>query len=600
MIIQAHLDELEHAGLIRLASAMRDVEYLFRHGLIQEAVYSTLLRQQRRAWHLAAGEALEHLTAINSPGAEALAPVLAQHFSIAGDTGRALIYFTRAADAAFERYALAEAGDYYAQALGLATGEQVPYEPEPVKHLATRLGLTLELRSQFEAALRHYEALEGHARQQGDLALELAMLLEQAKIYATANRTQDPARSQALLERAAPLAERVGDHATEARLLWTLMLQNLMRGGDPQERLDYGERALGLARAHDLREQLAFIYQDMFYAYGGLLRWNDTRHALEQACRLWTELNHPVGLCESTGRLAIVSMLTGDLGQALALADKAHQIATRIRSPDMQALSHAFVGLMHAEHGDYGRAITLAEAAVEHGTDSGNVTVMTGSRAELGLAYAELGDLQRGLALARAAHAFAQTHIRLLNGWSGGVLARLQVLAGDLPAAAATLAELQPVQAYLRQAGFMAMIWVQRALAEAELALAQGQAGHAASVAAEAAATATNSGMRFRVPDLLLVRARALRAQGRLAQARSDLQAARLEAIALDSRRMQWRILAALAEIEAGTGQPDAARQWRRQAQTLIGYIAEQAPAGLRASFLAQPEVRAVVIDRDE
>ena len=595
--LRHHLTHLEQAGLIRAAAGPPELEYLFRHGLIQDATYSTLLKQQRRTWHLAVGTVLEALLppagAVDT--AAALAPVLAQHFAVAGDDPRALRYFTQAAGAAFERYANAEAGDYYARALALAIGAGVPYDAEQVRRLAVRLGLTLEFRSQFEAALRHYEAMDALAHRHADRALELAALLERAKIYSTANLSYDPERSRLLLEQAAPLADSLGDHATEARLYWTLMLQNTMRGGDPQERLAYGERSLAVARELNLREQLAFTYQDLWFAYGSLGRWNQTRAVLLEAQRLWRELEHPVGQCEVALRLSLTAMLLGDYAESLSVAAEARQIAESIHSLDMQALSHAFVGLVHAEHGDYAQAISLTEAALALGAATGNVTVLVGSQADLALAFGELGAPERGLPLAHAALALAESQFPLLAAWPTAVVARLHLRRGQVEQAAATLAALPPYQELQRRAGFMAPMWLNVALAEGELALAQGQAARALSLMTELAGHLQAIGLRFRLPDVLHLKAQATLAQGRLAQARSDLQAARLEAIALGSSRIHWRLLAALAALETHTGQPDQAKIWRRQALRIIESIAQKVPEGeLRQLFLNQRDVKSV------
>ncbi len=596
-MLRDHLAHLEAAGLIRETASQPQLEYLFRHGLIQDAAYNTLLKQQRRAWHLAAGEVLEGLLApAGAPDtADLLAPGLAHHFAVAGDDQRALRYFARAADAAFERYANAEAGDYYARALALATRAGVAYEAVTVRHLAIRLGLALELRSQFEAALRHYEAMDELAHRHADRALELAALLERAKIYSTANLSHDPERSRLLMEQAATLADRLGDHATQARLYWTLMLQNSMRGGDPAERLAYGERSLAVARELGLREQLAFTHQDLFFAYGGLGQWDQTRGTLLEAQRLWRELENPAGQCEAAVRLAMVAMFVGEYAGSLAIADEALHIARSIASDDMQALSHAFVGLIHAEHGDYAQAVTLTEAAMALGATTGNVTVLAGSQADLGLAYGELGAPERGLPLAQAALTLAESQFPLLVGWPTAAVARLHLMRGDNAHAEATLAALPPYQEFQRRAGFIATMWLNVALAEGELALAQGQAARTFTLMTEVAESMQATGLRFRLPDVLHLRAKARLAQGHLAQARSDLQSARLEALALNSRRMQWRILAALAEIEAQSGQADQAENWRRQARRVVQGIAEKVlTAELRQAFLAQADVQAL------
>ena len=592
----AQLGRLESAGLIQLAATQPELEYVFRHGLIQEATYSTLLKQQRRAWHQACGEVLESLLSEAAADVtEALTPALAEHFSIAGDQARAARYFVRAADAAFDRYANTEAGDYYAKALAI-TANRMPYSPADVKHCALRYGRTLELRSQFEAALQHYETTEALARRHGDHTLELATLLERATILSTANLSYDPERSRALLEQAAALAERTGERATQARLHWTLMLQNTMRGGDPDERVTHGERALAIARELGLREQMAYTHQDLWFGYAGRGQWTQTRETLLEASRLWRELAHPVGECEATLRLSQVAMLAGDYEESLALTAEGYRIAEAIHSDDMRALSHAFVGLIHAEHGQYDEAVRLTEAAIDLGGTTGNVTVLIGSQADLALTLGELGAVDRGLPFARAALALAEGQFPLLNSWPAATVARLCLMAGDTTQAARLMADVPSFQDVQRRAGFLAYMWLHVALAGGELALAQGHLARAVTLMTEVAASLQTMGLRFRLPDILHLRGQALAAQGRLAQARSDLQAARLEAIALNSRRTLWRILASLAEIEAQTGQHQQAEALRRQAVSILETIADHAPSPeLRRSFLAQPNVHKIV-----
>ncbi|MFQ5593143.1 MAG: hypothetical protein ACE5HA_03240 [Anaerolineae bacterium] len=71
---------------------------------------------------------------------------------------------------------------------------------------------------------------------------------------------------------------------------------------------------------------------------------------------------------------------------------------------------------------------------------------------------------------------------------------------------------------------------------------------------------------------------------------------ARAEAEAMGARRMLWQILAALAEIEGQRGRMAEAENLRAQAREVIAFIADHTGTSeLRASFLAQPEVHAVL-----
>jgi predicted ATPase len=97
--VRRQLGELEQASLIRLADSLPELAYVFRHALIHDSAYESLVRADRRRVHLLTGEALEALYAGRDRPAE-LAPQLARHFEEAGDDARALRYYTLAGDAA--------------------------------------------------------------------------------------------------------------------------------------------------------------------------------------------------------------------------------------------------------------------------------------------------------------------------------------------------------------------------------------------------------------------------------------------------------------------------------------------------------------------
>src|SRR5262249_18478905 len=167
--LQSQLHLLEQTGLIRLAASLPELEYQFRHALIQDSAYRTLVRADRRRVHQAAGEALEALLAGTDPSAE-VASQLARHFQEAGDNARALRYHTQAGDAALARYANAEAVAAYEAAL--AAAEKLPEGQKPSvatwQHLFEARGRALELMSRFEEAAANYQAMTARAEALAD------------------------------------------------------------------------------------------------------------------------------------------------------------------------------------------------------------------------------------------------------------------------------------------------------------------------------------------------------------------------------------------------------------------------------------------------
>src|SRR5262245_29902912 len=110
------LDTLESKGLIKLATVRPELEYLFRHALVQDAAYGSLLKQERRELHGRVGEALEDLFPDRR---DELAPVLAMHFEQAGERDRAIDYFVEAAEHAVRQHAIHESFGAYDRAATL-------------------------------------------------------------------------------------------------------------------------------------------------------------------------------------------------------------------------------------------------------------------------------------------------------------------------------------------------------------------------------------------------------------------------------------------------------------------------------------------------
>ncbi len=116
MTTKTELGTLEASGLIQIAAVQPELEYLFRHALVQDAAYSSLLKQDRRALHQLAAESL--LTVYPERKRE-LAAVIAMHFDQAGDLAHAAEQYASAGEHALERFAQREAVNFFKRAIEL-------------------------------------------------------------------------------------------------------------------------------------------------------------------------------------------------------------------------------------------------------------------------------------------------------------------------------------------------------------------------------------------------------------------------------------------------------------------------------------------------
>ena len=114
--LQAALDQLGDAGLLFCRGTAPHASYLFKHALVQDAAYSTLLRGRRQELHAGVAAALEgHFADL----VERQPELLAHHLTAAGDTERAVDQWLRAGRYAAARLAYLEAIAHFEQGLGL-------------------------------------------------------------------------------------------------------------------------------------------------------------------------------------------------------------------------------------------------------------------------------------------------------------------------------------------------------------------------------------------------------------------------------------------------------------------------------------------------
>ena len=156
------LDSLLAAGLLFRQGIPPHATYLFKHALVQDAAYTTLLRNPRRALHAGIADAIEnHFLYI----AENQPELLARHCTEAGLIEKAASLWGKAGERSLRRSALVEAMEQLTRALGqIATLPSTPaLRRERIKLQVALLNPLLHVKG--------YAALETKA------AAELALLL---------------------------------------------------------------------------------------------------------------------------------------------------------------------------------------------------------------------------------------------------------------------------------------------------------------------------------------------------------------------------------------------------------------------------------------
>ena len=139
--LQAALDQLGESGLLFCRGVPPHSTYLFKHALVQDAAYSTLLRGRRQELHARVAAALE---AYFSNLVERQPELLAHHLSAAGDTVRAVDQWLKAGQRAAGGLAHVEAIAHFERGLGLlASLPDTPARDTREIELQLALGVSL-------------------------------------------------------------------------------------------------------------------------------------------------------------------------------------------------------------------------------------------------------------------------------------------------------------------------------------------------------------------------------------------------------------------------------------------------------------------------
>jgi DNA-binding CsgD family transcriptional regulator/tetratricopeptide (TPR) repeat protein len=369
--------------------------YVFRHALVQEAVYGELLPAQRRPLHAAYARALDRWIGRRDAGAGSTAVELAQlacHWQGAGDQGQALPALVRAGRAAELAAAPAEALEHYQRALEL--WDQVPGAAagSPLDRVAVldRAAVAADMAGRRELAA----ALGTRALDQIDVAAEplrAGVLLERLSRYHW--RALDRSAAMAAAERAAatvpadpPTWERARVLAVHGRLLMAM--------GRRSQAMARCEEAIAVARQVGARAEEGYALNVLGTSLCALGRMEAGTAHLEQAREIASELGEVDELARVHMNLATVLEESGRCTEAAGVYLAGLDVARRLGA-----------------FGSYG-PLLLPDAAT--------VLLSLGRRAEAGQLLAEAFELGLESPADRLRPLIARGNLRL---WEGDIAA---------------------------------------------------------------------------------------------------------------------------------------------------------------------------------
>jgi class 3 adenylate cyclase/DNA-binding winged helix-turn-helix (wHTH) protein/predicted ATPase len=325
---QQHLAQLVAAEILHQRGLPPQASYRFKHALIQETAYQSLVRSTRHAYH---GH-IAHVLAADFPGTMATQPeLLAHHYTEAGLVEQAIPYWQQAGERAIRHSAHVEAVSHFSQALALL--KTLPETPT-------------------------------NLRQELDLQLALGPALSAIKGYATAEVEQ-------VYNRAYSLCAEVGDTAPLFPTLWGLLRFSMGQGLFTQARTIAEQLVSQAERTLDLHHRLE-AYDALVAVLCFLGECAAAMPYLERAMALIDPnvertLALRQGLAPGVRCLAVAANTLGFLGfpmQAVQRGQEALALAREVGHPYSMAAAQNWVIYVYRRRREVQEVLALAESLV--------------------------------------------------------------------------------------------------------------------------------------------------------------------------------------------------------------------------------------------
>jgi tetratricopeptide (TPR) repeat protein len=426
-------------------------EYIFKHALLRDVTYESVLKKERRAYHALVAEWLLERSRAR---AREYAGLIADHLDLAGQKERAITHLQRAAEQAAAQFANTEALHYLGRALDLSDETDYTRRYDLLLARETVYDLQGEREAQRQDLLTLAELAELSADNRMAAALQKAEVALRRAHYAemTGDYPQSIASAMEGIKSARAAAERQIDDPgpgptdqpikleATGHLRWGQALARQGEYGKAQGQL---EKALTLARSIGILQVEAHGLRTL-----GSLCWYQDDYAgatdyFEQALALYRKIGDRRGVARTLGNLGVVPWTVGYYAKATAYFEQALRIHREIGDLSGEAVAYNNMGIVTFAQGYYEEAQRFYEQAL-------HLQQMVGDREGEEMSLNNLGVASRSMGNYAAAKDYFERALRISRAI--GIQRGQAVTLSNLGLILHNMGDYEEAEGYCRQA----------------------------------------------------------------------------------------------------------------------------------------------------
>src|SRR5215831_6891464 len=367
MEVQTALSRLTDAELVFCRGTPPQATFLFKHALVRDVAYGSLLRGQRQQLHGRIADVLaEHFPTT----VEADPEVLAHHYREAGMADAASTYFERAGDRAVARSAYIEATAHFRAAIEEA--DRLPQKDERARRALT---LLLKLGPAIVLTIGQWKPeVEAVYRRARDLGCEVG---DGPKLFRAtwglrhSTSLTDNKQSRKWTEELTSLAQQLGDDSLLLEAQHCRWGDEFFGGNVPQllKTSEDGIRRYDAKRHAQLADAFgghdpgvcALVINAMGLSLRGLP--DQARRAVERALMLAESLSHPPSIVFATANAGRIFMIIRERHNCERMGARTVALAEKFDLPIFRWWGQYLMGLGKAQGLTLSEGLALMEEA---------------------------------------------------------------------------------------------------------------------------------------------------------------------------------------------------------------------------------------------
>ena len=353
------VDQLIAADLVLEAAPgeRREGRYRFKHAVVQEVAYNTLLVRRRSEMHKRVAVAYEKVLSENE--LRDFYAALAHHYLLGDVPEKAVEYAWKAAQRATAIHAYVEAVRFAEQALEL--NEKLHNTDQAVEALYL-IARVRRYRGENDGALAAYERALVLLEERDPNAPEVATVLAQMAELCTRWDAKHPDLA-GLISRGLAIVD--GKRTREKVLLLAAKAFMARKGPKPTDAdweasLATAKEALVIAEELGLLREVSLCLDAVGYAYGELGNFRESYAQNQRRLPIAKSLQDSDELIDAHTMVAVASLVLGNFGEVLENATAAAEIADETEKPRLGSSAVQIEALARLLSGDFPGALEAA------------------------------------------------------------------------------------------------------------------------------------------------------------------------------------------------------------------------------------------------